>query len=207
VNDAATGPVVLRVGMGIVNPACGLPGTLGLIARDAADQSLWIVSCYHVLVRPPDWNGAPASPQESVELVSARGVPYARVDALRANAQLDCAAARITGDVDVELNLPTTGLPPAAPVECEPRMDVIKFGAVTGETRGRIETVQPSLRIGARPGQRGQLSSPGDSGAVWFVEATGAPVALHRKGNVSGVEFALASPITAVLAALRLELA
>ena len=202
---SGAGQVTLRAGLGIVNPDCGLQGTIGLIARDPLDQSLWIVSCCHVLIRPPDWSGQPAAASEAVEVSGAPGIPCAWTDAVRANASLDCAAARVAGGVNVDASIAHLGLALAPPANPEPYMQVVKLGAATGLTRGKVECVDATgVLIVIRPGCAGQLTEPGDSGAVWFDEATGAPVALHRRGNVSGVEFSRSTPISAALQSLRL---
>lgn len=196
----------LRGGIAIQNPVVGRFGTLGCIATsDGTDR--WIVSCYHVLCRLSG-----IMPKNVLEPVFAFDdatlqTPLAMASTQKANRAMDWAAALVT-------NAPVVGqilgigrlIAPAQPVL---GMRVIKAGAETGVTEGRIVRVLPSeVEIdffGMPP--RYQLSEGGDSGAVWIDADTHAPVALNYKGSDWGTpERAFARPFPMVLDDLELEL-
>ncbi len=199
----------LRAGIRIVNPKSRTPGTLGFIGQ-SDDGRLWIVSCYHVLIRPPRWTGDPLAPGEAIHQPrpGQAGSIIARTVTDRKDSRLDCAAAPIENGIDVTGDI--LGVGPLSKAKIPERgMLVVKSGMATGVTKGEIQRVQGnSVRIKPRRGARAgsQLTKPGDSGALWLDEETLAPVAFHRRGNASGAEFALATPIHAVLDALRLRI-
>lgn len=200
----------LCAGIRIVNPKSRRPGTLGFIGI-SNDGRRWIVSCHHVLIRPPRWTGDPFAPGEAIHQPrpGQAGSIIARTVADRRNSRLDCAAAPIEEGIDVSDEILDVGSPEERGTP-ERGMLVVKSGMATGVTRGKIKSVVGNMvriepRDGEPPGY--ELSKGGDSGALWLEEETLAPVALHRKGNRSGTrEFALARPIQAVLDALRLDI-
>lgn len=200
----------LRGGIAIHNPNSspngGPYGTLGFVATsDGSDR--WLVSCYHVLCRLQG-----AMPPGNVEQVyqpffPMTPTPVGIVTPDRADEALDCAAALIPGGQAVGeiLGIGRLG-PPADPVA---GMRVIKSGAETGVTEAvvlsvagnEVEIVQPDFPIDY------DLSSGGDSGALWVDAATMSPVAMHYRGNEQGTrERAFARPIKAVLDALKLKM-
>jgi hypothetical protein len=195
----------LRGGVAVQNPVVGNYGTCGCIATsDGADR--WIVSCYHVLCR---LNGdMPQGAEEPIfyPLDLSRLNPLAMASMQRANRAMDWAAALVLGPALGEILGIGRLSPPAAPIL---GMRVIKSGAETGVTEGRILRVtQSEVEIGP-PGilPQYQLSEGGDSGAVWVDAATLAPVALHFKGSDWGTpERAFARPLQMVLDDLGLTL-
>lgn len=201
----------IRGGIRIINARVpGNSGTLGCVCENV-DGSLWILSCMHVLVRPRKWEGVEFAPGEPI-LQPGRPIAAGRIATTvsgRADRLLDCAAALLDDGVSSVPEVLGVGelFAPQAPVV---GMGVIKSGARTGVTEGRIVKVGTNRvvihpPIGAPSGF--ELSAQGDSGALWIERESGAPVALHRSGNRSGTrESAIASPIPEVLAALSLRI-
>jgi hypothetical protein len=196
-------------GLRILNPECGTPGTIGLFGRDEHDRT-WIVSCRHVLLRPAEVpDDQLAGPEEIHQ--PGPGLAYSVIadsDVTRQNLALDCAAAVLRPALALDPGVFGLGSVLGRPAQPRLRMRVIKSGAQTGVTRGVVTLVGGSrIRI-SLPDDAAEdtiLSMGGDSGAVWFEEDTLAPIGLHRRGNVAGVEFALASPMDAVMATLQLQ--
>lgn len=195
----------LRGGVGIINPMLGQFGTLGFVGV-AADTSLWIVSCYHVLCRiDADLPAGALEPiYYSTDLV--RSMPLATLTPGRVNRTLDCAAAQIVNVPAIGEILGIGRL--AAPLAPQPGMRVLKSGAETGVSEGQIVSVTDQ-RVEIAPlnlPPRFDLSGGGDSGALWVEAQANAPVCLHTGGNDWGApERAYAVPIPAVLEALKLD--
>ena len=203
---------ILRGGIAIHNPKAddrgsgGAYGTLGFIATsDGADR--WVVSCYHVLCRKgedmPDGVVEPLYHPSSQVQPS----PVATVSSGRADRELDCAAGRIlmpTHTVGEILGIGAL----ADPVDPVVGMRVIKSGAQTGVTEGRITHVARSEIEISPTGfpDEYQLSEVGDSGSLWIDAATHSPVALHYRGSEPDTPArAFAKPIHAVLEVLHLR--
>lgn len=191
-------------GIGIMNPSVNEMGTLGFIATsDGVDR--FIVSCFHVLGSATDAAALDGAPVH--QPTRASGPPVARVRITRADHGLDCAAAEVepgVGCAPAILGLGPVGgaLPPTV------GMAVVKSGLATGITEGVIDAIDGTrVRIKARPGfpSSYELSAGGDSGAVWLLQSSLEPVALHRGGTDFGQEIAEAVDVTAVLAALQLQ--
>ena len=195
----------LRGGVAILNPLVNKIGTLGLIAISAEGER-WMLSCYHVLGRI-DLSAFPGD--EPIYQAGDDQVPaVAKNSTARADATLDCAAARLEPGIEGISDL--LGLPPVTGLgEPVVGMRVLKSGSVTGVTEGVVTDVQgPEVTIGVATGFPAtyELSAEGDSGAIWVARATGAAVALHRAGTSTGVHEARATRLEPVLAALRLRL-
>lgn len=191
-------------GIAILNPNVAELGTLGFVATaDGADR--WLVSCYHVLGRKD--LSAFTDGEPIYQPVDDANQLVARVATARADAQLDCAAARL--EPGVAGSGAVLGLPAVVGVR-EPAVGlrVIKSGCITGVTEGVVTGVNTdTVSIGIPSGFPGdyELSREGDSGALWMTEA-GHGVALHRAGNAYGATSATGSRLSAVLAALQLRL-
>lgn len=189
----------LRGGIRIYNPAVNEPGTLGFIAT-ADGRDRWIVSCHHVLCGGPSSEAIYQPIDEPENIV-------AFTDPARSRADLDCAAARVADAVDAVPELLGIGTPtlPAAPEE---GMLVIKSGAATGVTEGVITEVRAG-RVEIEPAglpEEYQLSDAGDSGALWVVKGSLAPVALHQGGSARPRCFAYGIPVLDVLRELKLAM-
>ena len=198
----------LRAGIRISQGTTGKPGTIGFFGK-SADGKPWLVSCFHVLIRPPGWTGAP--PQDGELIYQREVIPTDRVGVInlsRANVTLDCAAALLDPGIEVVpeiLGLGPIGNP-AVPVE---GMRVVKSGSATGVTEGIVQRIQGNtVRIEPLKGFPAayELSQGGDSGALWIEQSTRAAIALHRKGETGQGEFAEATAIGPVLTALGLTL-
>lgn len=195
----------LRGGIAILNPIVNQIGTLGFIGTSDG-QDRWLVSCYHVLGRI---DKSAFNDGESVyQPINDPGNLVAKMDINRADAVLDCAAAKLEPGVHSSgqvLELPLiTGV-------CEPvvGMRVIKSGCVTGVTEGIITNINnDDLEIGIAPGfpLQYELSKEGDSGALWVSASDGLAVALHRAGNNYGKSVSYGIRLFAVLNSLQLQL-
>jgi len=207
----------LRGGIAIHNPNSdpavpgGAYGTLGLLATaDGADR--WIISCYHVLCRKrADFPAATIEPVFHPFSVL-RLAPVATVAGERANRELDCAAAQLLDPAAAVNEILGIGKIIAAPAEPTLGMRVLKSGAETGVTEGRIVKISANefeiapLGYTRNEGEY-ELSEGGDSGAVWVDSSTHAPVGLHCRGSDRGTaERAFAKPFGDVLQALGLRL-
>jgi hypothetical protein len=192
----------LRASTGIFNPATNDSGTLGFFGRDTMGAP-WMISCHHVLI------ASATHPQKIYQLADTDVEDWvAETDPVRADAELDIAAARIRAGVEVVEEI--AGLGPIGPV-APPfvGMRVFKVGVRTGLTEGVIATVGP-LRIEIVPASTHplgyQLSDRGDSGSLWIQQRTLSPVALHYQGNIAGGEMAYARPLSLVLSTLALSM-
>jgi endonuclease G len=192
-------------GVEIFNERVDEVGTLGFVARSSrSDPARWIVSCYHVLVGPPTRSPGPG---EAV-LQPSDGTVIAAVDEGRADADLDCAAAKVAGGVDAVGSILGIGSP-ADPADPAVGMRLIKSGASTGVTEGVIvgiagDDVTIATACGFDPNY--DLSQPGDSGSLWVERATLRAVALHVRGLSGGAKRCSAKGIVPVLEALNLEI-
>lgn len=193
-------------GARIVNPKAKTPGTLGFIGVDPASQG-WLVSCYHVLIRPPGAGGTPFAAGESIYQPNRASGRVAATVVGKKNAKLDVAAALIDIGIEAMETIPTIGLP-ADPVTAVKGMAVLKAGAATGVTEGVISQLFTTTVKIVPPKDFPadyQLTLPGDSGALWVERDSLAVVAVHRRGNPPGKkEFSIAVRIGAVLDALGL---
>lgn len=193
----------IRGGIAIAGSTARVLGTLGLVlTADGADR--WILTAHHVLAR----SGVPLADDEPVfQPAEGSGEKVALTRRDRADATLDAAAARVLDGIASVGEI--LGIGPVAPVrDPEPGMRVIKAGIATGVTEGVIERVDAdTVRIVVPPGypSKYELTEVSDSGAAWVEQGTGAPVALHRAGNDTGVEVALATPLPRILDAFGLR--
>lgn len=196
----------LRGGIAIQNPVVKNLGTLGCVATsDGADR--WIVSCYHVLCRlngvfPPGATEPICQPYDIRDPNPVAFISDARIDAI-----LDCAAALVPNGAAIGEILGISKL--SAPIPAITGMRVIKSGAETGITEGRVVSVAGNEVEIAPLGLPADydLSEGGDSGAIWIDAASNAPIALHYKGSEWGTPTrAFGKSMTAVLNQLNLRL-
>ena len=195
----------VRAGITIVNPNVGKVGTVGFIATSDR-QDRWLVSCYHVLGRidfSPFNDGEPIyQPIDDPQYL------IARMSTARADAQLDCAAAKL--EAGIQSTNEILELSPLAGIS-EPvlGMRVIKSGCVTGVTEGVVSQVNgDAVEIQIAPGfpSHYELSQEGDSGSLWISSQDNRAVALHRAGNAYGKQDSFAIRLSAVLTRLNLQL-
>lgn len=185
----------LRGGLQIMNREVREPGTLGIIVVSAG--SPFLVSAKHVLAaQRPGIGDAVCQPAGTAVIATVE----------RVSATLDCAAARLAPGQAYALEILHVGRP-AAPREPEEGMRVIKAGASTGVTEGRV-TLVDGMEVVIKPladfPLEYQLSDTGDSGAVWVESVTRAPIALHYSAQSGGESVAYAIPLPAVLRELNL---
>ena len=193
----------LRAGTSIINARVNEPGTLGLIATDAAGAN-WIISCYHVLCD----SGLGAYVQDDVVFqpaAVANSNSIAVTSKTKANAGLDCAAAKIQPGITVSNEV--LGIGAIAGITAGAiGMRVVKSGGTSGITEGVISNVAAqtiSIRIDSSFPLDYVLSEPGDSGSIWLEQTTQRAVALHRGLNTP--REAVAVPIQVVLNSLALK--
>lgn len=194
----------LRAGIGIWNPLFREPGTLGCFGDDVAGDR-WLISCYHVLCRN---NAAPFAPGEPIHqpTVSSVLATVANLDTAKANRTDDYAAAKLVPGIASTSEILSIGTVSPA-VSPAVGMQVLKSGATTGVTEGRITAMMGNL-IAIEPDPSFpsdyHLCDGGDSGAVWIQKQTGAAVGLHLGSPRPGEARAIA--MTAVLTGLGLTL-
>jgi len=192
----------------VVNPQVKHPGTLGFVAVDeGAPAQRFIVSSYHVLVR---LRREPGVQGEPIFQPSHQGPDseVAFVELSRADAGLDCAAARVADSIQTSPCILGLGRP-GPPLLAQVGMRVVKSGLATGITEGVVTEVNGGLvRLEPPKGfpEDYELSDAADSGALWLELETRAPVALHARGNPDGAEWAEGIAIHQVLRALRLRM-
>jgi hypothetical protein len=124
----------------------------------------------------------------------------------RVSDRLDCAAARLIDGQQFALEILNIGLLAAVKEPAE-GMRVIKTGASTGVTEGKITRVdgdEVTIKPLADFPLEYQLSDTGDSGSVWVESATRSPVALHYSAQSGGGSVAFAIPLPTVLRELAL---
>lgn len=198
----------LYPGIRIINPKANTPGTIGFFGEDHGGQR-WLVSCGHVLIRPPGAGGEPFQSGEPIFQPDLAGGQVATMVGGKANATLDVAAALLDGTVQSGDAIPGVGSP-ARPIPPRVGMPVVKRGAATGVTEGVVTKVFKSTVQIAPPSSFPQdygLTSAGDSGALWLERDSLAAIALHRSGNQPGrKEFSIAVLVDVVLRTLDLRL-
>ncbi len=189
----------LRGGIRIANPVVAQPGTLGFAATGDG-RDCWIVSCRHVLcgagAREPIYQ--PIDEPEAL---------VAFTDPVRASADLDCAAALVAEGVSAAAEILGIG-PPGMPLAPAEGMRVVKSGAATGVTEGVVTEVRAG-RVEIEPvglPEDYEISAVGDSGALWLVKKSLAPVVLHQGGSSRPRCFAYGVPVLDVLEALNLAM-
>lgn len=192
-------------GVEIFNERVGEVGTLGFVGRfSQGDPNRWIVSCYHVLVGAS--NRTPVGGEEILQ--PSDGAAIAAVDAGRADANLDCAAAKVVSGVDATGSILGIG-GPADPADPALGMRLVKSGASTGITEGVVvgiagDDVTIAIVGGFDPNY--ELSGPGDSGSLWVERGTRRAVALHTRELPGGTRRCSAKRIVPVLNALDLAI-
>jgi hypothetical protein len=186
----------LRGGLQIMNETLGEPGTLGMIVMSGAAP--YLISAKHVLAKDRPGIGDKVA-QPAVKQT------FAVVE--RVSKGLDCAAARLSDSAKFALEILHIG-PLSAPRSPVEGMRVIKAGASTGVTEGKITRINGD-EITIKPLDdfplEYQLSDTGDSGAVWVERESRAPLGLHYSAQSGGAGVAYAIPMLTVLRELNLE--
>ena len=185
----------LRGGLQIMNREVTEPGTLGMIV--VSGGSPFLISARHVLAKNrPGVGDAICQPAGTKTIAIVE----------RVSDRLDCASARLADGQAYALEILHIGAltAPRDPVE---GMCVIKTGAATGVTEGRITRVDGD-EITIRPLSdfplEYQLSDTGDSGAIWVESESRAPIGLHYSAQSGGASIAYALPLGTVLRELQL---
>lgn len=193
-------------GIAVYNPIGSRLGTLGFIGV-AADQTLWAVSCYHILCRADGTAFAPGEPIYQ-PIDGFLNTLIGRTDQNRADVALDCAAIKLIPTVAGIGELLEIGRY-TQPVEAQPGMRVLKSGITTGVTEGVVAAVNNDMvEIEAPVGYpiKYDVCTSGDSGALWVTRDSHAPVALHTRSTVTGKERAFGLRIQTLLHVLDLQL-
>lgn len=201
VHDLLYRPV--RAGTSIVNERINQPGTLGLIAKDAAGAA-WMVSCYHVLCEV-DLKAYVKDEAIFQPAAVVAGNQIAVTRKAKADAVLDCAAAQVQAGIKVSNEVLGIGAIPGVAAAVV-GMRVIKSGGESGITEGIVSAVDgKAITIEIIDGYPDdyELSDRGDSGSAWLELGTHKAVGLHNSGNVGE---ATAAPMQSVLDSLGLKL-
>jgi hypothetical protein len=185
----------LRGGLQIMSREVGEPGTLGMII--VSGGAPFLISARHVLAKNgPGIGDAICQPAgtQTIAIVE------------RVSDRLDCACARLTDGQPYALEILHIGVP-TTPRDPEEGMRVLKAGAATGVTEGRITRVDGD-EITIKPLSdfplEYQLSDTGDSGAIWVESTSRAPIGLHYSAQSGGASVAYALPLGTVLRELQL---
>lgn len=191
-------------GIAILAPRVNRFGTLGCVATSDGNDR-WILTAFHVLAPS---GGLPVERDDPVYQPVDPEALIARVRPERMEANLDVAAAEIIDTVPSVGEILGIGKIRGVATPSV-GMRVIKSGAATGVTQGRVVEATAD-RIEIVPSEtipsKYQLSEASDSGAVWLEEETHRAVALHRAGHDFGTERAIGVPMERVLTALELRL-
>ena len=170
----------LRAGLEIANAHSPSVGTLGAIVYDRHDRSPMVLSNYHVLMGDrPDAIG---------ERVNQPGSHLGRHEIGRVVGgarHLDCAIAKLNPGIPHTTDV--AEFPGGIKGIARPAigMRVEKVGAVTGHTRGMVESVTlDSFTVVPEPRQKWtEISSAGDSGSIWIESSSHAAVGVHFAGE------------------------
>lgn len=185
----------LRGGLQIMSREVAEPGTLGMIVVSGGTP--FLISARHVLAKNrPGIGDAICQPAGTKTIAVVE----------RVSDRLDCASARLADDQLYALEILHIGVltAPRDPVE---GMCVIKAGAATGVTEGRITRVdgdEITIKPLADFPLEYQLSDVGDSGAIWVESESRAPIGLHYSAQSGGASVAYALPLGTVLRELQL---
>jgi hypothetical protein len=218
---------VMQPGISVGSRKLRTTGTLGALVRDLSTQNVCLLSNWHVLCGGPE-----AAPNDEISQPGPMDLSTARVVArlerwLRLSEQYDAAVARLTPETASGSEIFGTTIRPTATAAPVLGMRVIKSGAVSGVTHGKIDGIAGSYRLdytgfGDAPqwmeGFRivpdpealdKAISLEGDSGALWVEPTGGRAIGLHFAGEDGESplnDYALAHPIDQVLARLNVEL-
>ncbi len=208
----------LRGGLSISTERHHTYGTLGGLVNDRETGEPMILSASHVLAG--DWRARPGQRIYQPGRLDG-GRPANAIATLTRTAMtvnLDAAVATLTGprrSLNDQLELgPIQGVG-----EATLGLDVVKSGRRSGVTHGRVVAVDGVAKMRYGYLERiihrvvtidplwafGEVSGPGDSGAIWLGQEDRRAVALHFAGG-NRPERALALDIQAVLAALNVDL-
>jgi hypothetical protein len=202
-------------------------GTLGPIVRDLNNQNLCLLSNWHVFCGGPE-----ARPDDEITqpgpMDFSNGPTVALLERwLKLGEQFDAALARLAPGGHVIGQVFDTAFDPKATKAPALGMQLVKSGAVSGVTHGKIDGIAGSYRLDYTSFGDGPqwmqgfrlvpdpaaptpaVSLPGDSGSLWIDSADGAAVGLHFAGedDVSPLNsYALAHPIEEVFTRLNVVL-
>lgn len=194
----------LLAGVAIIAPPVNRLGTLGLFAT-SSDGGVWLVSAAHVL-HPAS---GPVDDEVHQPLKEPGAKPIARTLTTHVDLALDVAAARLEPWIAYRQAALGVGTMKAV-ADPVAGMRVIKSGSASAVTEGVVTDVLPDRVTiepiaGYPPGYN--LCDSGDSGAAWLDVDSRRVVAIHRRGNDTGAERAIAAPARAALKALGLTTA
>lgn len=190
-------------GICIQNEIARQVGTLGCIIDDGTNR--WIISAYHVLVRPDTSQFSPGERiYQPTQPESPR--PVAELVQGRSDRNLDVAAARLFQDVawsDEVLGIGRL----RGTQNAEVGLRVIKSGIATGVTEGVVTKVTDDrLEVTPPPGypSKYELTTISDSGSVWIARDSHMAIGIHVAGDDAGEERAFAVPFARTLEALQI---
>ncbi len=168
-------------GVAVANPKLKGLGTLGAVVLDRTTTAPLGISAYHVLVGDAGQTG-----DQIVQPARSEGSAVIG-NLLRWSKETDCAVFQFNHSRAISRLI--LGIPQFPRFYKDPLvgMAVTKSGRTTGVTYGIIDGVnQEGFTIipdPQHPAPDGEISSPGDSGAIWLESASGAAVGLHVAGE------------------------
>ncbi|MBL8644929.1 MAG: hypothetical protein JNK21_13425 [Rhodospirillaceae bacterium] len=222
----ACNPVQMGVSIGNVERTS--TGSFGVLVRDKQSSTPAVLSNWHVLC---------GSPQASVnDRISQPGPRHLGSQPARVVAHLERWLSLDTG-IDAAIALLESGIPvhpqlfestaPVSGIEApKPGMKLVKYGAASGLTHGKVDGVGGMYKIDysyygdAKRWMEGvrlicdpdfgedEISLSGDSGAAWVNPQSGKAVALHFAGEDglgATAEYALAHPLQRIFGLLDLD--
>jgi hypothetical protein len=175
----------IQGGMAVFNTKTPGPGTLGAIVYDTMNGGgILGLSCLHVFIG----SGSVTNPANLLiqhpPLGEQRGVIGSALGG-RNRPELDAALMTIAAGKATSWNLLGNLGPLNGTAEPALSLELTKVGAKTGVTRGMIDGIselQFTLVRVAGDTSVGEISRPGDSGAIWF-DAGARAVGLHFRGE------------------------
>ncbi len=197
----------LPAGVAIANTKLKGIGTLGAIVYDQITRTPMGLSAHHVLVgNSGQFGDAVAQPASKAEQDIVGNLS-------RWDREFDCAVFQFNRSRSLSESF--MGVSESLHGDEEPLvgMRVVKSGRTTGVTYGIIDGVNEEgftiIPDPTMPAPDGEISLPGDSGAVWLETKTGMAVGLHVAGEANpdpADERAWAKRITRVLNALNITM-
>ncbi len=194
-------------GVAIANQKLSGVGTLGTVVFDNRTHQPMGLSAHHVLVGAVGQSGDPVTQPASKESQETVG------QVARWDKELDCAVFEFNHSRHISRTILGLAHSPTTIKEPLVGMSVTKSGRTTGVTYGIVDGVNPDgftiIPDPNHPAPNTEISSPGDSGALWIEVTTGAALGLHVAGEQDpdpAAERAWAKRISKVMSALDVGL-
>jgi len=193
-------------GIAVRNPKYNALGTLGAIVRAKDSNAAMALSNHHVLVGDTGKSGDIITQPATAQLTDVIGT------LAKWNEPLDCAVCDLNSSRALSPAILEIATIPAKVEEPRIGMFLTKSGFTTGVTYGIIDGISfDEFTIIPAPeyhGSAGEISAPGDSGAIWLRTESATGVGLHYAGEKDPrpeAERAWAKKLSKVFEALKIE--